>query len=350
MSTKRANGHSDTGKQSAPNVFRRFLVLCSAVFAPLASALVIAAPSAVAAESRFPERPVRLIVPFPPGGVNDIASRLIAAELQALWSRPVIVDNRGGAAGNIGAEIAAKSNPDGYTLFIVSSSITSNAGIYPKLPFDLRRDFAPVSMLVNGAYVLVVHPSVAAASVHDLIALAKAQPARLNFSSFGEGSSAHLVAEWFKRVAAVELTHVPYKGGGPAMAAVVSGEVQMTFSNLSVALPQVKAGKLKALAVTSLKRKDALPHVTSLDEAGFKGFDANAWVGLLTPARTPRQLVMRLNEDVRTVLSGAELRRQLDARALEAVPSTPEALARHIAIEIERWGKVGREAGVRLAQ
>jgi tripartite-type tricarboxylate transporter receptor subunit TctC len=305
-------------------------------------------PPAAAAESRFPERPVRLIVPFPPGGVNDIASRLIANELNTLWSRPVIVDNRGGAAGNIGAEIAAKSSPDGHTLFIVSSSITSNAGIYPKLPFDLQRDFAPISMLVSGAYVLVVHPSVPAASVQDLVQLAKAQPGKLNFSSFGEGSSAHLVAEWFKRVAGVELTHVPYKGGGPAMAAVVTGEVHMTFSNLSVALPQVKAGKLKALAVTSLKRKDALPGLVSLDEAGLKGFDANAWVGLLAPARTPRAVILQLNHDVRAVLAGAELRKQLDGRGLEAAPSSPEALARHMSVEIERWGRVAREAGVSL--
>jgi len=315
---------------------------------PVLVLLALFSAVAVSAESRFPERPVRLIVPFPPGGVNDIASRLIANQLHTTWSRPVIVDNRGGAAGNIGADIAAKSNPDGYTLFIVSSSIASNAGIYPRLPFDLRRDFAAISMLVSGAYVLVVHPSVPAATAQDLIQLAKAQPAKLNFSSFGEGSSAHLVAEWFKRVAGIELTHVPYKGGGPAMAAVASGEVQMTFSNVSVALPQVKAGKLRALAVTSLKRKDTLPDVPSLDEVGLKGFDANAWVGLLAPAKTPQSLVARLNGDVRTVLSDAQLRRQLETRGLEAAPSTPEALARHIAVEIDRWGKVGREAGVRL--
>ena len=300
------------------------------------------------AHAQYPERPVRLIVPFPPGGVNDIASRLVANQLNALWAKPVIIDNRGGAGGNIGAEIAAKSNPDGYTLFIVSSSITSNAALYPKLPFDLRRDFAPVSTLVSGAYVLIVHPSVQAVTVQDLVQIAKAQPRKLNFSSFGEGSSAHLVAEWFKRVAAIELVHVPYKGGGPAMAAVVTGEVQMTFSNLSVALPQVKAGKLKALAVTSLKRKDALPNVPSLDEAGLKGFDATAWVGLLAPARTHRDLVAKLNRDVRAGLADAELRRQLEARGLEAWPGTPDELARHIGVEIERWGKVGRDAGVKL--
>ena len=316
----------------------------------LLAALIATNTLATAAEARFPERPVRLIVPFPPGGVNDIASRLIANQLTAIWTRPVIIDNRGGAGGNIGAEIAAKSNPDGYTLFIVSSSITSNVALYPKLPFDLRRDFAPVSTLVSGAYVLVVNPSVAAASVQELIQLAKAQPGKLNFSSFGQGSSAHLVAELFRRMAGVELVHVPYKGGGPAMGAVVAGEVQMTFSNLSVALPQVKAGKLKALAVTSLKRKDALPNVPSLDEAGLKGYDATAWVGLLAPARTPREVISKLNRDVRAVLAEPEVRRQLESRGLEAFSGTPEELARHMSVEIERWGKVIRDAGVKLEQ
>jgi tripartite-type tricarboxylate transporter receptor subunit TctC len=311
-------------------------------------AVPLTTAAASAAESRFPERPVRLIVPFPPGGVNDIASRLVANELHTMWSRPVIVDNRGGAAGNIGAEIAANANPDGYTLFIVSSSIASNTAIYPKLPFDLRRDFAPVSMLVSGAYVLVVHPSVPATTAAALIRVAKAQPGKLNFSSFGEGSSAHLVAEWFKRVAGIELTHVPYKGGGPAMAAVVSGEVQMSFANVSVALPQVKAGKLRPLAVTSLERKDILPGIPSLDEVGVKGFNATAWVGLLAPAGTPRPLVTSLNADVRASLSDAQLRRQLEARALEASPSTPQELGRHISIEIDRWTRIAREAGVRL--
>jgi tripartite-type tricarboxylate transporter receptor subunit TctC len=305
----------------------------------------ICLPSARAA---FPERPVRLIVPFPPGGVNDIASRLVANQLNAGWGRPVIIDNRGGAGGNIGAEIAAMANPDGYTLFVVSGSITSNVALYRKLAFDLERDFAPVSTLVTGAYVLVVHPSVPAGSVQEFIQLAKAQPGKLNFSSFGQGSSAHLVAELFKSMAKIDLAHVPYKGGGPAMAAVVAGEVQMTFSNLSVAIPQVKSGKLKALAVSSLKRKDALPAVPSLDEAGLRGFDATAWVGLLAPRKVERSLIGKLNADVRKALADPELRTQLGQRGLEAFPSTPEALARHMRAEIERWGKVIRDAGVKL--
>jgi tripartite-type tricarboxylate transporter receptor subunit TctC len=312
------------------------------------AALLGAAMSCIPpAHAAFPERPVRLIVPFPPGGVNDISSRLVANQLNAGWGRPVIIDNRGGAGGNIGAEIAAMANPDGYTLFIVSSSITSNVALYRKLQFDLERDFAPVSTLVTGAYVLVVHPSVAAKSVNELVQLARAQPGKLNFSSFGQGSSAHLVAELFKSMAKVDLAHVPYKGGGPAMAAVVAGEVQMTFSNLSVAIPQVKSGKLRALAVSSLKRKDALADVPSLHEAGLSGFDATSWVGLLAPRKVDRSLITKLNSDVRQALSDVELRRQLELRGLEALPSTPEALARHIRAEIERWGKVIRDAGVR---
>jgi tripartite-type tricarboxylate transporter receptor subunit TctC len=321
---------------------------CVAYTAPAALAADAAAPAADARVTSFPVRPVRLIVPFPPGGVNDIVSRLVAHQLNTLWSRPVIIDNRGGANGNIGADIAAKSNPDGYTLFIVSSSITSNVALYPKLPFDLRRDFAAVSTLVTGAYALVVNPSLPAPNVQELIQLAKAQPRKLNFSSFGEGSSAHLVAELFKRMAAVEIVHVPYKGGGPAMTAVMTGEVQMTFANLSVALPQVKAGKLRALAVSSLKRQESLANVPSLDEAGLKGFDATAWVGLLAPVKVERPLVAKLNRDVRTILADAELHRQVEARGLEPFPGTPEALSRHMNVEIERWGKVIRDAGVKV--
>jgi tripartite-type tricarboxylate transporter receptor subunit TctC len=269
--------------------------------------------------------------------------------LNASWSKPVIIDNRGGANGTIAGEIAAKANPDGYTLFIVSSSITSNVALYPKLPFDLARDFAPVSALVTGAYALVTNPSVPAPTVQDLIQLAKAQPGKLNFSSFGAGSSAHLVAELFRRMAGIDIVHVPYKGGGPAVAAVVAGEVQMTFANLSVALPQVKAGKLKALAVSSAKRQQSLANVPSLDEAGLKGFDATAWVGLLAPVKVQRPLLAKLNRDVRSVLGEAELQKQIEARGLEPWPSTPEELARHMRIEIERWGKVIRDAGVKVA-
>ena len=322
--------------------------LACAALAFVAACITQATSPATAAESPFPARPVRLIVPFPPGGLNDLASRLIANQLNVLWGRAVIIDNRGGAGGNVGAEIAAKANPDGYTLFIVSTTIASNVALYSKLAYDLKRDFAPVSTLVSGAYVLVVHPSVPASSVQQLVQLAKTQPRKLNFSSFGEGGSAHLTGELLKRMAGIDIVHVPYKGGGPALAAVMSGEVQMTFANLSVALPQIKAAKVKALAVTSTNRKNVLPATPSLDEIGLKGFDATSWVGLLAPARTPRNVIVKLNQDVRTVLTNAEMVKQLEAHTLEALPSTPEELAAHIASEIERWGKVARDAGVRL--
>jgi tripartite-type tricarboxylate transporter receptor subunit TctC len=334
----------------SPRRLRIALHWSAAKLCRLLATTCVAFATAVAfpALAEYPERPVRLIVPFPPGGLNDIASRLIANQLNTLWGRALIIDNRGGAGGNVGAEIAAKANPDGYTLFVVSTTIASNAALYSKLAYDLRRDFAPVSMLVSGAYVLVVNSAVPASSVQQLIQLAKAQPRKLNFSSFGEGGSAHLTGELFKRLTGVEMVHVPYKGGGPALAAVMSGEVQLTFANLSVALPQIKAAKVKALAVTSKNRKDVLPDTPSLEEIGLKGFDATSWVGLLAPAKTPRSVIMKLNRDVRTVLSNPDVRRQLDAQTLEGVPSTPEELAKHIAAEIERWGRVAREAGVRL--
>lgn len=305
--------------------------------------------AALAAQPVFPDRPVRLIVPFPPGGANDIAARLIGQQLNAIWGRPLIIDNRGGAGGNIATEIAARANPDGYTLLIGSAStLASNVGLYPKLSFDPRRDFAPISLLVTGAYVLVTHTSVPAATAQDLIKLAKAQPGKLNFSTFGEGSSAHLVTEMFKRMAGVQLTHVPYKGGNPALTAVIAGEVQMTFSNLSVALPQARAGKLKALAVTSMKRSPSLPGVPTLDESGLKGFDATAWVGVLAPAGIQRALLLKLNRDMHTVVKDPDVAKQIEARGLEPMVSTPEEFARHIRTEIDRWTRVIKEAGVRV--
>ena len=300
----------------------------------------------MAAGPAYPDRPVRLIVPFPPGGVNDIVARVVANGLSSAWGKPMVIDNRGGAAGNIGAEIAARAAPDGYTLFIASSSTASNVALYPKLPFDPRRDFAPISLLVTGAYVLVVNNAVPAATVQDLIRLAKSHAGKLNVSSFGEGSSAHLVAEMFKSHAGVQLVHVPYKGGALAAAAVASGEAQLTFANLSVALPQVRAGRLKPLAVTSLKRQDSLPQVPSMSEAGLAGFDATAWVGLLAPTGTQPTVVGKVNRDVHTVLADPALRNQIEAQGLQARPGTPQELARHLDAEVRRWTKVVKEAGM----
>ncbi len=301
------------------------------------------------AQAAYPERPVRMIVPFPPGGANDIVARMVAQRLAEQWGKPVVVDNRAGAGGNIGIETGARANPDGYTLTIGSNStLATNVVLEPSLPFDPRRDFAAISMIVTAANILIVHPSLAANTTADFIKLARSNTRKLNYSSFGDGSSAHLTGEMFKSAAGVDMVHIPYKGGGPALAAVMGGEVQCTFANLSVALPQVKGGKVKAIAVTSARRATALPELPTLAESGVPGFEATATVGMLAPAGTPRALVLRLNQDVHRVVNEPAMREQLLARGLEIALSTPEEFARYIRSEIERWGRVVRDAGIRV--
>ena len=301
------------------------------------------------AQAAYPERPVRMIVPFPPGGANDIVARMVAQRLAEQWGKPVVVDNRAGAGGNIGIETGARANPDGYTLTIGSNStLATNVVLEPSLPFDPRHDFAAISMIVTAANILIVHPSLAANTTADFIKLARSNTRKLNYSSFGDGSSAHLTGEMFKSAAGVDMVHIPYKGGGPALAAVMGGEVQCTFANLSVALPQVKGGKVKAIAVTSARRATALPELPTLAESGVPGFEATATVGMLAPAGTPRALVLRLNQDVHRVVNEPAMREQLLARGLEIALSTPEEFARYIRSEIERWGRVVRDAGIRV--
>jgi tripartite-type tricarboxylate transporter receptor subunit TctC len=300
-----------------------------------------------AADTSYPDRPVRMMVPFPPGGANDIVARLVSQKLSERWNKPVVIDNRAGAGGNIGTEVGARANPDGYTLTIGSTSTyCTNVVLDSKLPFDPRRDFAPITLIVTAPNILVAHPSVPAATVPEFIKYAKAHPKKLNYSSFGEGSSSHLIGEMFKSAAGVTMVHVPYKGGGPALAAVMGGETQLTFSNLSVALPQVKGGKVKGIAVTSGKRATALPELPTIAESGLPGFEAIASVGIMAPTGTPRVLVMRVNQDVRAVVGEATMKEQFVSRGLEIALSTPEEFGRYMRTEIERWGKVVRDAGI----
>jgi tripartite-type tricarboxylate transporter receptor subunit TctC len=312
-----------------------------------AAALTLAtsATASYAAESSYPERPVRLIVPFPPGGANDIVARLIAQELQQRWGQPVVVDNRAGAGGNIGTDVAARATADGYTLLIGSgSTLGSNVGLYRKLPFDVATDFDPIALVVTAPFVLTVNPAVPARSVQELIELAKKR--KLNYSSWGDGSTAHLITEMFKSMAGVEMLHVPYKGGAPALTAAITGEVQLTFSNMSVALPQVKAGKLEALAVTSRKRALALTDLPTIAESGLPDFEAEAWVGVVSPAGVPRSLIQRINEDLRAIVADPSTREAIMARGLEPASTTPEEFRRHIHAEIKRWKTVISEAGI----
>ena len=308
----------------------------------------ITCTATIAADRSYPDRPVRMMVPFPPGGANDIVARLVAQKLSERWSKPVVIDNRAGAGGNIGTEVGARANPDGYTLTIGSTSTyITNVVLDAKLPFDPRRDFAPISLIVTAPNILVAHPAVPAASVAEFIKFAKVNAKKINYSSFGEGSSSHLIGEMFKSAAGISMQHVPYKGGGPALAAVMGGETHVTFSNLSVALPQVKGGKVKGIAVTSARRATALPEMPTIAESGLAGFEATASVGIMAPAGTPRALVLRVNQDVHAVMGEAAMKEQFVSRGLEITLSTPEEFARYMRSEIERWGKVVREAGIR---
>jgi len=301
--------------------------------------------SAVAQE--YPTKPIRLIAPFAPGGPTDLFARLMGAKLGERLGQPVLVENRPGAGGSVGAEAAAKSAPDGYTLVLVSSSFAVNATLYPKLPYDALRDFAPITLLASAPFLVVAHNSVPASSVRELIALAKANPGKLNYGSGGSGSGPHIVAELFKSEAGVDIVHVPYKGTGPLTAALVAGDVQLAFGNIFALVPQVKSGRLKALAVTGAQRSSALPEVPTVAESGLPGFEAAGVHGLLAPAGTPRRIIDRLNAECVAILRSPEVRAQLASDGAEPVAGTPEQYAAQISAEVRKWGKLIRERGIR---
>jgi tripartite-type tricarboxylate transporter receptor subunit TctC len=301
--------------------------------------------SAVAQE--YPAKPIRLIAPFAPGGPTDLFARLMGAKLAERLGQPVLVENRPGAGGSVGAEAAAKSASDGYTVVLVSSSFAVNATLYPKLSYDALRDFAPVTLLASAPFLLVAHNSVPASSVRELIALAKASPGKLNYGSGGSGSGPHIVAELFKSEAGVDIVHVPYKGTGPLTAALVAGDVQLAFGNIFALVPQVKSGRLKAIAVTGAQRSSALPDVPTVSESGLAGFEAAGVHGLLVPAGTPRRIIDRLNAECVAILRSPEVRAQLASEGAEPIGNTPDQYAAQIAAEIRKWGKLIRERGIR---
>ena len=313
-----------------------------------ALAIAVAACAHASAQG-YPAKPLRLVVPFPAGGNTDIYARPIAQKLGDLLGQQVVVDNRPGAGGSIGGELVAKSPPDGYTLIAgTTSTFGIGPNLYRKLPYDPVKDFTPVILSSLAQNMLVVHPSVPARSVKELIALARAHPGKLNFASAGNGTSSHVAGELFKSMAKVELTHIPYKGTGLAMIDLLSGQVDMIFDSVTTALTQVKAGKLRALAVTGSRRLELMPDLPTVSEAGVPGFEVSAWFAIFAPANTPKGVVARLNSELNKVLLMPEIRATWAQQGAEVAGGAPERLAAHVESELAKWAKVVREANIRL--
>jgi tripartite-type tricarboxylate transporter receptor subunit TctC len=323
------------------------------IFMAAVAAMLYAATSALAQISSagsgatYPAKPIRVIVGFPPGSGADITARVIGAKAGEALAQQVIVDNRPGAASNIAAELSAKAPPDGYTLFIGTVANTINATLYPKLPFDFARDFAPVALTTAAPNVLVVHPSVPAKSVKELVALAKGRPGQLNFASSGTGTAPHLSGELFKALAGVNLVHIPYKGSPPAVTDLMAGEVALMFSPSSTVLPHVKSGRLRALAVTTASRLPSLPDLPTVAESGLKGYETITWFGFVAPAKTPPAVVTRLNAEIVKVLALPDVRNQFGIQGIEVLGGTPEQFASTIRDEIAKWAKVIRLSGAK---
>ena len=312
-------------------------------------AALSAASSFALAQATYPNKPVRIVVPFPPGGPIDMTTRPLAQKLSEGLGGPVVVDNRGGANGNIGAENVAKSPPDGYSLVVgAGGGFAIGPHLYTKLPFDVFRDFAPVSLFVTLPQLLVVHPQLPVKTVKELVLLARAKPNQLNFGSSGTGSTPHLAAELLKRSAQIEMVHVPYKGMGPATMDLIGGQLQLTFADMPVLLQQVKAGKLRPLAVGTPRRSANLPEVPTMIEAGFPKVEASNWYGLFAPAGTPRDIIARLNAETVKAMSNPELKRFMQDQGAEASGSTPEQLGVLHRREFEKWGSVVKAIGITL--
>jgi len=296
----------------------------------------------------YPSRPVRIVVPFAPGGPNDIIVRLVAQKLTETWGQPFVVENRPGAGGNIGTDLVAKAAPDGYTLLSVGPGSLIINPLIGKVPYDTARDFAPVTLMARAPNALVAHPSLPAGSVKELIELARSQPGRVNYGSGGNGSTPHLAGAMFASMAGVALTHVPYKGTAPAMADLIGGQVQIAFLGIPTVLPHVKSGKLRVLAVTGKRRSPELPGVPTVDEAGVPGYELSPWYGLLAPAGTPREVVVRLGEEVSRVVRAPEMKEKLAVQGAEVAGGSPEEFAALIRADTSTWSRVAKDAGIRI--
>jgi tripartite-type tricarboxylate transporter receptor subunit TctC len=292
----------------------------------------------------YPSKPVRFVVGFAPGGPNDILARIVGQKLSEGLGVQVLVDNRPGADSMIGTQMAARATPDGYTIAMISASATIHPSVYNNVPYDVVKDFSYVSILASSAFVVVTNPNLPVHSIKELIALAKAKPGQLNFASSGAGGTLHLAGELFKSMAHVDMNHVPYKGGAPAINDVVAGQVDLMFSPMAIAMPHVKSGRLRALAVTSTTRWPAARDLPTVAESGLKGYEATGWYGIVAPAKTPHAVVMRLNQEIVKVLAFPDVRQQLASFDLEPVGSSPEQMASHVKEELVKWARVAQDA------
>jgi tripartite-type tricarboxylate transporter receptor subunit TctC len=315
-------------------------------FRSFVSALLAAVAFAAAAQE-YPSRPVHVVVPYPAGGPNDIIVRIVGKRLGETLGQPIVVENRPGAGGNIGTDSVAKSAPDGYTLVSVGPGALIINPLLGKVPYDTMRDFAPVTIMAVAPNALVAHPSFPAKSVAELIALARAKPGTINYASGGSGSTPHLAAALFAVMAKVQLTHIPYKGTGPATADLIGGQVQIAFLGIPTVLPHIRSGKLRALAVTGKHRSPELPGVPTVDEAGVAGYEVSPWYGLLAPAGTPAAVVARLSSEATKIVRAPEMREQLSAQGAEPAGGTPDEFAKTLRADAAVWGKVVKQAGIR---
>jgi len=315
------------------------------MFKPFLAAIVAAVSFNVAAQ--YPSKPIKIVVPYPPGGFNDTLGRTLAAKFTEAWGQPSFVENKPGGNTLIGTDFVAKSPPDGYTLLVVAFPFAVTPSLTKQMPYDTLRDFAPIVLAAQSPNLLVVNPQVPVKTVGELIALAKAQPGKLSYASTGNGSSNHISMELFKSMAGVDIVHIPYKGSAPAVSDLLGGQLAVMFDNVPNVLPQVKAGRLRALGTSGTKRTPLAPDVPTVAEAGVPGYEVTVWFGLVAPAGTPREIVQKLNAEVLKILAMPDVRERFLAQGVEPVGSTPEQFGEHIRAQMSKWSKVVQDAGVK---
>jgi tripartite-type tricarboxylate transporter receptor subunit TctC len=312
----------------------------------LLAVVAMAWPGLVSAQGAYPTKPIRLIVPFAPGGGTDITARAVAIRLGESWGQTVVPDNRPGANGTIGVDFASKAVPDGYTICMISSSHSVNVALYPKLPYDLLKDLTAITQLTSQPYAMIIHPSVPAKSVKEFIA-PKTRPGAINYGSSGTGGIAHLGGAWLGSIAGISMVHVPYKGGALALTDMIAGQIQMQFGTLTLSGPHIKAGRLRALAVTTPTRWAGTPELPTMQEAGVPGFSITQWYGLITSAKTPRLLITKLNKEIARIVQLPDVKEKMAADGANAVGNTPEEFNAHIRAEVAKYGKLVKEVGLK---